>query len=96
MSKKTKSTAGDPTTTYAPAEGHEAVRTTGYAEAVEAAPVDTRAVSATTRLNVRIAPSLSSPVVRVLQQGEQIAAIGAQEGEWLPVDGGYVMARFVS
>lgn len=49
-------------------------------------------------LNLREAPAFDAPVLRVLRDGEAIKISSGKDAPagWLPVDGGFVMARYVT
>lgn len=47
-------------------------------------------------LNVRSAPGLDQPVVRVAKKGETLEAICPVTGGWLPVRGGWVVADYAA
>jgi uncharacterized protein YgiM (DUF1202 family) len=47
------------------------------------------------RLNIRKAPSLTAPIVKVVDQGEKLDML-EDKGEWIKVKGGYVKAEFVA
>lgn len=44
-------------------------------------------------LNMRVAPSLDAELIAVLKKGTPVR--GEVQGDWLAVDGGFVLAKFL-
>lgn len=63
--------------------------------AAKAATFATYTVSYPGGLNLRAGPGKNFPVVRVLQPGTAVKAEGEAQGDWLPVEGGWVDQKYL-